>query len=291
MLGFCRRAFISKIKIEGIVTMKGINKDKITGFISGTLITIVLLALSATAFASIASKQITASYQDIKVYVDGLLVTPKDANGNTVEPFTSGGTTYLPVRAIGNALGKDVDWDADTKSVYIGAKPGSATAYSRANPAPFGVEQTVTIADYAYDDNDEYYEYSCLVKLQVTDVIRGESAWKKIDAADTYDEVAAAPDGKEYIIFKVKATVLSSQEDTTVTFSPYDFTVVSNNVIAYNTWYYNAPQPQFAGQVYADGTIEGYCVGIVDIADDNPEAVYNNNYYDATGGSWFSLVE
>ncbi len=271
--------------------MKGINKDKITGFISGTLITIVLLALSATAFASIASKQITASYQDIKVYVDGLLVTPKDANGNTVEPFTSGGTTYLPVRAIGNALGKDVDWDADTKSVYIGAKPGSATAYSRANPAPFGVEQTVTIADYAYDDNDEYYEYSCLVKLQVTDVIRGESAWKKIDAADTYDEVAAAPDGKEYIIFKVKATVLSSQEDTTVTFSPYDFTVVSNNVIAYNTWYYNAPQPQFAGQVYADGTIEGYCVGIVDIADDNPEAVYNNNYYDATGGSWFSLVE
>ena len=47
---------------------------------------------------------------------------PKDANGNVVEPFTMNGTTYLPVRAISNAFGKDVEWDGATQSVYIGRK-------------------------------------------------------------------------------------------------------------------------------------------------------------------------
>ncbi len=45
---------------------------------------------------------------------------PKDANGNVVEPFTMNGTTYLPVRAISNALEKDVEWDGEAFSVYIG---------------------------------------------------------------------------------------------------------------------------------------------------------------------------
>jgi hypothetical protein len=36
-----------------------------------------------------------------------------------VEPFVSDGTTYLPVRAIADALGKNVSWDNATKSVYI----------------------------------------------------------------------------------------------------------------------------------------------------------------------------
>lgn len=41
-----------------------------------------------------------------------------------VEPFTVNGTTYLPVRAIGEALGKDVKWDGETKTVYVGEIPG-----------------------------------------------------------------------------------------------------------------------------------------------------------------------
>ncbi len=65
-------------------------------------------------------KNIRVQYCGIKLVVNGAPVTPKDANGSTVEPFIYNGTTYLPVRAVGNALGQDVSWNGNTKTVYIG---------------------------------------------------------------------------------------------------------------------------------------------------------------------------
>ena len=62
-------------------------------------------------------------YDNIKLVIDGATITPKDANGSTVEPFIYNGTTYLPVRAVGNALGKQVSWDGKTKTVYLGDAP------------------------------------------------------------------------------------------------------------------------------------------------------------------------
>ena len=44
-----------------------------------------------------------------------------------MEPFIYNGTTYLPVRAVGEALGKQVGWDGKTKTVYIGEVPGQVT--------------------------------------------------------------------------------------------------------------------------------------------------------------------
>ena len=66
------------------------------------------------------SKTITVNYNDIKLIVDEKQVTPRDSNGQVIEPFIYNGTTYLPVRAVGEALGKDVNWDANTKTVVIG---------------------------------------------------------------------------------------------------------------------------------------------------------------------------
>ena len=53
------------------------------------------------------------------VYLDGKKVDLKDGNGKSVNVFTLDGTTYVPVRAIANALGLDVDWDADTNTVHL----------------------------------------------------------------------------------------------------------------------------------------------------------------------------
>ena len=61
------------------------------------------LLLSTAVYAAARSKTLTAYYNDIKLVVDGVPVTPKDANGTVVEPFIVDGTTYLPVRAIGEA--------------------------------------------------------------------------------------------------------------------------------------------------------------------------------------------
>ncbi len=89
-------------------------KGAIIGASLGTLLT------SGISLAKTGSEMIEAIYQDIKIYVDGIQIEPKDSNGTTVEPFIYNGTTYLPVRAISEALGKPVKWDGNTKSVKIG---------------------------------------------------------------------------------------------------------------------------------------------------------------------------
>ena len=101
------------------------NKEKIKGFITGIVVMTLIFSTAITGFAASGSQSITATYNNIKLYVNQKLITPKDAAGNTVEPFIYNGTTYLPVRAVANALGQDVSWDNSTKSVYIGTQPST----------------------------------------------------------------------------------------------------------------------------------------------------------------------
>ena len=91
-------------------------------------VVLCLVLLTATAYAAgYTTKTITVTYKDIKLNIEGTQVTPKDANGAVVEPFIYNGTTYLPVRAVGQALGKQVSWDGNTNTVYIGTNLGQKT--------------------------------------------------------------------------------------------------------------------------------------------------------------------
>lgn len=102
-----------------------INKDKLKGFFSGLIFSVILgvSALGVTVLAEPIENKISVVYDNIKIYVDGVLTQPKDANGETIEPFISNGVTYVPVAALSKILGKDVSWDGNTKSIYIGKKP------------------------------------------------------------------------------------------------------------------------------------------------------------------------
>ncbi len=83
---------------------------------------LLVCAMCSTIFAKSVSETAELFYNNIKIYIDGAEIVPKDSNGNTVEPFTMNGTTYLPVRAISNAFGQEVEWDGETQSIYIGKK-------------------------------------------------------------------------------------------------------------------------------------------------------------------------
>ena len=66
------------------------------------------------AYAKVANMDIPVMFNNIKIVVDGKeLKTDK-------EPFIYEGTTYLPVRAVGEAVGKNVTWDAASKTVILG---------------------------------------------------------------------------------------------------------------------------------------------------------------------------
>ena len=87
------------------------------------LVCFVLLVGCVAVVARNLDKELLVSYRDIQLFVDGKLFIPKDATGVVVEPFIYEGTTYLPIRAISEALGKDVEWDGETSTIYVGPRP------------------------------------------------------------------------------------------------------------------------------------------------------------------------
>ena len=95
----------------------------IKGFIAGVITTLLVITLITTVFALQEVKTIDVTYRDIKITIDGELIEPKDALGNIVEPFLYGGTNYLPVRAVAELAGYDVDWDGNTNTIILTSKP------------------------------------------------------------------------------------------------------------------------------------------------------------------------
>lgn len=98
-------------------------KREVKGFFVGVLTMALIVSMTPAIFADTVNKAISVVYRNIKIYVDGSWIESKDAAGNKVEAFIYNGTTYLPVRAVAEALGKDVAWDSKTNSVYIGKMP------------------------------------------------------------------------------------------------------------------------------------------------------------------------
>lgn len=93
------------------------------------LAALLVLALSAGlvmgAGAAGTRKQVTA-YEDygITIKLDGEVQIPKNANGDRVYPLSYSGTTYLPIRAVGNMLDIGVDWDQASRTVLLGVPAG-----------------------------------------------------------------------------------------------------------------------------------------------------------------------
>ena len=83
----------------------------------------LLLAANASAATSAQLRP------DMTIIIDGAEQTFYNAQGQEVHPILCDGTTYLPVRAIGEVMGKNVDWNQSTKTVTIsGARTTAAAA-------------------------------------------------------------------------------------------------------------------------------------------------------------------
>lgn len=119
------------------------------GFIAGVLTTLLVMSFAVSAFAAY-QKQAALNYNNIKVTMDGTAITPKDANGNVVEPFTIDGTVYLPVRGVASALNLNVGWDQATSTVALSSKAsGSQTGAGTLLVEKDGIKITYTGVDYS----------------------------------------------------------------------------------------------------------------------------------------------
>ena len=95
------------------------NQKRWKDMLAGALMVTAVAGLAVPALAATGSRTVQVDYSDIKLVINGETVTPRDGQGKVVEPFTIDGTTYLPVRAVANALGMDVDWNGDTRTVIL----------------------------------------------------------------------------------------------------------------------------------------------------------------------------
>lgn len=127
-----------------------IKKERIKGFVAGIALATVLMSTSV--FAQTYKKQLTAVYNDIKIVIDGVRITPKDGDGKKVDPFVVQGTTYLPVRAVAEALGKPVKWDSKSNSVIIGTEKTASgnigiTELIKSRPNYYGEKNKAFVGD------------------------------------------------------------------------------------------------------------------------------------------------
>ena len=109
-----------------------------------------VLAVGAAAASGI--QQIIADLRpDITVEVDGMARTMTDKNGKTVYPISYEGTTYLPVRALGEILGQTVEWDSATQTVIMTEKVLEPAALY---PTVDDLEKGMTRSEKAIDGLD-----------------------------------------------------------------------------------------------------------------------------------------
>lgn len=112
----------------------------------------MILILPLICIADTGYKNINVWY-GAAITINGELFIPTDNNGKTVQPFIYEGTTYMPMRAIIEALGANIEWDANNKVVII-------TYGKSVTPAPetepIAGESIYDFPFHLYSDDGEY---------------------------------------------------------------------------------------------------------------------------------------
>ena len=111
------------------------------GFGLGLILTVAVTALSVSAMAATSSRTIQVE-EGVQISLNGATFVPRDANGNEVPVFLYDGTTYVPLRAVSEAMGVDVSYDSATKTAVlvtadksVAQQGGSTSSYISADRA------------------------------------------------------------------------------------------------------------------------------------------------------------
>ncbi len=191
------------------------------------------------------------------------------------------GRTYLPLRAMGDALGVPVEWNAELNRAEVGnsAPVADANTYSRQNPAPLNTVQT-------YTSTSEWLDNDHTITMRVIETVRGDAAWKMIKETNMFNE--EAEEGYEYVLAKIAVTAQYIENDGAYELNRYKFTAFSSNNEEMTSCSVVEPAPAFEGKIYAGGNAEGWVTFLVRKDDANPKIAYGLDY-NGQGGVWFSL--
>ncbi|GAA0365626.1 stalk domain-containing protein [Bacillus horti] len=173
------------------------------------LFSALALALSFTLGVGAAPvlERITANLNwSIEFQVDGEPWAPTDQNGNSIAPISYNNTTYLPVRAVSEALGTAVDWDQATQTITLGEKSDTTAITS----------EKVDTAHSSNITSDKQYTVQAGTDYQTGVIIESVNSAAKA--------ITIHPAGK-YQTLDLSVFAINSSDDITVTISNGDVVV------------------------------------------------------------------
>ena len=233
----------------------------------------LVLGLTISGFAAEAT-QFIAEKAGFPILVNGKAFTADNP------PVVIEGRTYLPLRAIGTALGVKVNWNNDLRQVEIGeTNAGNASGYGYSNPAPINTLQTLVYEDYSKKYTTE---------ITVKDIVRGDAAWLMIEQANSFNEEPA--EGYEYMLAKINFNLLDIDDGKAFDLFKYDFDLISNAGKEYEHVFITTPDPELSTKLYKGSSNEGWAVFEVKKDDATPKIAFGRKY-DGTGGLWFKAYK
>lgn len=201
-------------------------KDILKGYITGLLVAVLVISgISAIA------ANVNVDMGGIKVFWDGIEINLPDANGNKVEPFIYNGTTYVPLRAMANLMGEEVEWDQRNMAVYIDGKPsGTVVTISEFPESKIGARRGSGGDNWMSHDIQKKGEFQLKDKtISVSNLIVGDGHYS-LGMRDKYGSYAYVHGGPyyqfdlngQYSRFRAKAvmpyTEIGSRQKGLITF-------------------------------------------------------------------------
>lgn len=160
-------------------------------------------------------QDITAQLRpDLTIKVAGQPQTFADANGNTVYPIMYNGTTYLPVRGIGQLFQQAIDWDGETQTVTVGEKDAFASLITLPGETDGWAGNKImdaTTLTFPYGDLQEPKTFSSGIQLNEINSAAKEYAIKLDKSYATMNVTLHNPAASQYA-----ATLRVRNKDTDV---------------------------------------------------------------------------
>ena len=184
-------------------------KRKLTSYFAGVLTALVLGTITMSAFA--AGGVLTLTVTPIRVMVNGQVFQPRDAQGNEVYVFQANGTTYVPLRALSEAYGLEVGYDAGQNMATVSG-PVRAPAKTESDFLSVWTVKEKPVTGYG---DERIFTASYSGSLGMTDF---KVWWKSFDQADierwaeqvAADALSSSPGGTVTMYFDYQGYMLGT---------------------------------------------------------------------------------
>jgi len=203
--------------------------DKLKGLLLG--LSIGTMLTGSIAYAS--GTQIEVYFQNIKYMFDGFEKKTTEEQG---QGFIYNGTTYVPLRFVSEALGKEVQWDSETETAWIGKKVdmSSVVATYEGGQVTRGEYEKylaiIQLIEPSRDEPDDEYKKMIVDQMIASRIVEsklGEEA--KAKASSAVDTQMNDPETKKFL--GSRASEMSKKSITEADIRQY-----IHDTVAIDTW-------------------------------------------------------